>query len=765
MLRPIILLVTTLFITTLYAAEVVVSVKSMETLEAIPGLKVSAYGAENRLLAKGVENSVDTTYSITGIEVFPCRIDVNTGASIFSEDLHKYQDTVTLLLPLKYAYKELRPIEVNAISAYIKDDRTVFRPSRREKNGAMGGAGLLRNMMLAQISVDPITDAIRMASGDVAECFIDYMPASQEEIRALRPQDVNRVEVFDYPVDPRFMGALHVVNFVMRHYDSGGYTKLDASERFIGNAGNYSVSSKFMSKRFMLDAVAGVNFMASTHSGSDSRTVYGFGSDKIVNTVKLLDSKLRNNSEFITIRLNYSGARYLLSNKIGVNIWNVPVNENRSRSLFSPEIYSGDVAHSSYSRSGVTPYWIGNYQWNLPNGFFLTVVPEAAYGYSTSHDIFKSETNNVVNNIAEKSWQVKGRVALQKSINRHAFTITFNGDYRLNDLKYTGTTVSSVTESYGGFVARVGANLRFSDFWLQGSGGVVIGRQSIESVSQTNVHPKFFVAAGYRFNDRNQLSVSSELSHWTVPLSMMGSNMIIINDIDAIAGNPHLKPSRFNAVSANYTALLRNWLSLEFFGNYTRHNSPATSCYIPSSTTGHPFLIIRSTINNGNFYQWRYGGSVSVKCLDNSLSFKLSGCVMSSTRSGLISFSRTDWEMEALATYFFKGFTVQGGYTKASTASNTGGWQKTPDFYFLAAGWGHGDLSIGLRIANIFNSDYISRQKYIAQPAYNMCSTDFSDSYHRWVALTFSYSISYAKKINKTAQLNSDYSIESGILK
>ena len=138
---------------------------------------------------------------------------------------------------------------------------------------------------------------------------------------------------------------------------------------------------------------------------------------------------------------------------------------------------------------------------------------------------------------------------------------------------------------------------------------------------------------------------------------------------------------------------------------------------------------------------------------------------MSSSRSGLISFSRTDWEMEALATYFFKGFTVQGGYTKASIASNTGGWQKTPDFYFLAAGWGYGDLSIGLRIANIFNSDYISRQRYMMQPTYNMCSTDFSDSYHRWVALTFSYSISYAKKINKTAQLNSDYSIESGILK
>ncbi len=172
----------------------------------------------------------------------------------------------------------------------------------------MGGSGLLRNMMIAQILVDPVTDAIRMASGDVAECFIDYMPASQEEIRALRPQDVNRIEVFDYPIDPRFMGALHVVNFVMSHYDSGGYTKVDASERFIGNAGNYSVSTKFMSKRFMLDAAAGVNFMTSTHSGSDSRAVYDFGSDKIVKTVKLLDSKLRNNSEFMTIRLNYSGA-------------------------------------------------------------------------------------------------------------------------------------------------------------------------------------------------------------------------------------------------------------------------------------------------------------------------------------------------------------------------------------------------------------------------------------------------------------------------
>lgn len=753
-----------LYLNTATASDIVVSVKSMENLEALPGMNISVVDADNNTMARAIENKTDTTYVLSGIEKFPCRIDINTGTSLFAEDLTEHRDTVKVLLPVKYAYKELKPVDVTAIGAYIKDDRVVYMPSRREKNGAIGGAGLVRNMMLAKITVDPISDAIVTATGEKASVFIDYLPASEAEVRTLRPQDVKKIEVYDYPVDPRFMGALHVVNFVMVRYTFGGYTKIDATERFIGNAGNYTLSSKLTSNRLVFDLTAGAHFFATTHSGSDSRTTYLFDDEEIVRTEKILDNKFHNNGEFVAARLNYSGDKYLISNKIGLNAWNVPVQKSRIGSEFSPQVYIGDIAAKSAHRSGITPYWVGNYQWNLPAGFFLSFAPEAAYTHNSSYSTFNSDNSNICNDISENAWQVKGQMVLQKKIKKQALTLSIYGDYSSNKLEYAGTSPSSVKESLGSFSAHLGANLRFSKFWLQGSGGIVVEKRKIDALSQANVTPKFFVAAGYQFNDKNQVSVSSELSTWTIPLSQMAPNMMIINDIDAVTGNPNLKLFRYNAASVEYSTFPLNWLSAELFGNYSRHNTPPTDCYMASTAPGHPFLMIRSIVNSGNFYQWRYGGALSFKFINNSLNFRLSANGLYSSRSGLISFKRHDWQLSAMATYFIKEFSIQAGYTKSTVNPSAGGWAKIPQTYFFSVNWGHGNLAIGAQVTNIFNSKYTKFKFYSEQQTYRTCSTSYSDDYHRWFSLAVSYSISYAKKVKVTPALDTNYSIESGIL-
>lgn len=59
---------------------------------------------------------------------------------------------------------------------------------------------------------DDITDL----AGKSVDVFIDFLPATKEDLQGMRMQDVRKVEYYDFPSDPRFQGKAHVVNFVMQ---------------------------------------------------------------------------------------------------------------------------------------------------------------------------------------------------------------------------------------------------------------------------------------------------------------------------------------------------------------------------------------------------------------------------------------------------------------------------------------------------------------------------------------------------------------------
>lgn len=136
----------------------------------------------------------------------------------------------------------LGAVTVEADNARLYADRSVYLPTARQKNASQTGTDLLGHMAIPQLGLVSGDNVVTNAGKPVA-IFIDYLPASKNDLAAMRTEDVKRVEYYEYPSDPRLQGNPYVINFIMQKYEYGGYVKTFAhtnllslhSEQLVGN--------------------------------------------------------------------------------------------------------------------------------------------------------------------------------------------------------------------------------------------------------------------------------------------------------------------------------------------------------------------------------------------------------------------------------------------------------------------------------------------------------------------------------------------------
>lgn len=111
--------------------------------------------------------------------------------------------------------KQLEEVVIEGSNQNIFNNMSTYIPMRRQKKAAADAISLLNQMAIPQIEVDPIAQAVKTASGQGVDIFIDFLPATAQDLQGMRTQDVKKVEYYLHPTDPRFRGAHYVINFIM----------------------------------------------------------------------------------------------------------------------------------------------------------------------------------------------------------------------------------------------------------------------------------------------------------------------------------------------------------------------------------------------------------------------------------------------------------------------------------------------------------------------------------------------------------------------
>lgn len=115
----------------------------------------------------------------------------------------------------------LGELTVTGASVINKDDRKLIMPSSEIKRQAANGSDLVRKMQLPKVSVDAITGNIALQNAEKLVLCINGRPVKSENVKALDPMLVERVEYHDNP-SMRFGDAELVLDFIVKVPESGG---------------------------------------------------------------------------------------------------------------------------------------------------------------------------------------------------------------------------------------------------------------------------------------------------------------------------------------------------------------------------------------------------------------------------------------------------------------------------------------------------------------------------------------------------------------
>ncbi|MDR1103702.1 MAG: carboxypeptidase-like regulatory domain-containing protein [Tannerella sp.] len=642
----------------------------------------------------------------------------------------------------------LEAVTVTASATTNRIDRKLVFPTERQVNASSNGVDLLQQLMLPRLQVNALTRAVGLAGGGEVQLRINGIKVEVNDIAALLPKDIIRVEYHDNP-GLRYGNASAVIDFVVRRHETGGNLGINLADAFnLQTFDRNSINGRVNHKKSEFSINYSHQYENSYQMWRDNEEIFRMADGSVLRRREEGEpGHLQRIQQNLNLTYNWLNEKRMFNATVRYIADNKPHEDYKGilYNMDSPDDYVQvfDGGKNSISNLALDLY----YQENLKNDQTLVVNlvgtnnrADNSRIYTESRDgVYLTDINNIV--VGDKySWIGEGIYEKKIGDNRFSAGLRHTQSYADNTYKnghdYNTRMKQGETFLYGEWKGRI----RKLDYSL----GTGVTRYTFSREDGAGDYS--YYAVNPRLNlflplsGRSSVRLTASLNSHTPSLSELSA---IEQDIDSLQiqrGNPDLKPSlRY------YTELNYEWKKGLFYVNLQGCYS-----YHPSAVMEERFLegdrIVRTWNNQKDWQYLKTNLYLRVGPVKDILTFGLQSGFnryISNGNNYRHVYNNPYLFVDVWGTY--KNFMLNAGYGPLSWGNFYGETMtKESSYHSLMLGYKYRNANFGIGatnpFANVHRQDSESRSEYASYKR----SLYINDS-ARMFFFTFSWNITFGR--------------------
>lgn len=655
----------------------------------------------------------------------------------------------------------LGEVTVNGMRVINKVDRQVLLPTSTMKKHSSNGYDLLNKMTLNGIITNPERQEIRSLRGGGVQVRINDIKANQQDITALRPDEVVRVEYIDNPGVRYSDGSIDaVINFVVKRRYAGYVGGLGTMQAFTTGFNNSNAYFKYNYKKSEFCIYYNFSYRGYDERKVDSENTYFFPDG-----TQRQRQYFGYNTDFMyttnTVQLGYNLAepdKYTLNVSLYYNQNNTPkygynqlaketsmpdlyIYNKKSKKMYIPSLdiyWSLNLPKKQNITANVVGTYIGTDYNNLSRNYLFSQSPEQSMQADPVNDYSYSTTGRKYSLISEAIYT--------KIFNREVFSA--GGEY----------TVSHTDNAYKGAVntdAVLNSNNLYLFAQLQGKLGVFnyqVGlganylaiHQGDIGFNKWTLRPQLSLST--KITDNLFVRYSGRMSQLSPSLSQLSDVRNQSDELNASDGNTGLKPytGYSNSLTVSWTRPLFNF---QLYGSWYYAPDIIMTSYIPELQDDGTYLLISKPENQKSFSRKSLAAYFTLHAIRDILDISLYGDYSNYSSRGLAYSHNYDaWRWGGSANLMLGRWNVSASFYTAPKSYFAESMGKGENQSNLSVSYKYKDLKVGLGVLLLGypqGYDYVGKtdSKYLQSTSHTYIKDNGNMVY-----FTLSYNFSHGRK-------------------
>ena len=529
-------------------------------------------------------------------------------------------------IEMNEASTELGEVVVEGDAVIQKVDRQILLPNKEQLGASSDGMSLLQNLQIPRIVVNPADNTVKTLANQDVQLRINGIEASNSEVMAINPKDVIRIEYHDQP-GVRFNGAAAVINYIVKHRDTGGNLMLNASNGVtMPGWGEYHLSGKvnFGKSSFSLLTQYSPRDIYWTRSNAET---YNFSTGTIENREVGEPTRFKMNPVNIGLTYNWTnGEKNMLQISLRDNMDFTPyAQSNRDTYLYQGT--DSFAIHDHERSKSISPSLDIYYEHNLPDDHHLYFDLVGTYINSSNDRRFEqlplgetvADTTDVTSRVRGNKYSLIGEAIYEKDWENIALTVGVRHNQQWMENTYLGSASATVNMTTAETYAFAEVQQRVKQFSYAVGIGAMHTYIEQAGQKQSNWIARPQLTLSYDFGKGVFWKYKGYVSGYQPSLSAMSDVAQQIDKYQIRQGNPNLKPVMFvaNEMQLSWQS---KYVNLNLWANYSYDHKPIMDETFEQLIDGQSYAV-RTYANHRGFHRLQVAPSVQVRLLQNKLIF------------------------------------------------------------------------------------------------------------------------------------------------